>query len=371
MVTRLMVVGAAFAACLAWTTGLAAADVRSGLKQGTPDVKSAGPIAFAPQGILLLGDPQSAALFAIDTLDAAARGGRAARRTFNVQGIDARIAAALGTQPQEILINDLAVNPASGLVYLSVSRGRGPGAQPVLLRVQPTGALEEVPLRNVRFARAELPNPPADQGSGRQQSQRRESITDLAYVDGRVIVAGLSNEEFASKLRSIPLPFEDTSGGASVEIFHGSHGRFETRSPVRTFVPYDIGGDLHLLAAYTCTPLVKFAVKDLQPGRKVQGTTIAELGNRNRPLDMIVYQKSGQDFILMANSSRGLMKISTKGIGEIQAIEQRVPDVAGLSYETIQGMEGVEQLDRLGDAQAVILVRQADGRMDLATIDLP
>jgi hypothetical protein len=27
----------------------------------------------------------------------------------------------------------------------------------------------------------------------------------------------------------------------------------------------------------------------------VMGTTIAELGNRNRPLDMIVYQKNGRN----------------------------------------------------------------------------
>ncbi len=54
----------------------------------------------------------------------------------------------------------------------------------------------------------------------------------------------------------------------------------------------------HVLAAYTCTPLVKFPLSDLKPGEKVKGTTIAELGNRNRPLDMIVYQKDGKDYVL-------------------------------------------------------------------------
>ena len=43
----------------------------------------------------------------------------------------------------------------------------------------------------------------------------------------------------------------------------------------------------------------------------VIGTTIAELGNRNRPLDMIVYQKNGKEFLLMSNNSRGVMKIPT------------------------------------------------------------
>ena len=50
-----------------------------------------------------------------------------------------------------------------------------------------------------------------------------------------------------------------------------------------------------MLAAYTCTPLVKLPVSELKAGAHVKGTTIAELGNRNRPLDMIVYQKDGKD----------------------------------------------------------------------------
>ena len=37
------------------------------------------------------------------------------------------------------------------------------------------------------------------------------------------------------------------------------------------------------------------------------GTTIAELGAGNRPMDMIVYTKGGADYILMNNSSRGVM----------------------------------------------------------------
>jgi hypothetical protein len=41
-----------------------------------------------------------------------------------------------------------------------------------------------------------------------------------------------------------------------------------------------------IVASYLCTPLVKFPVSALSPGSKVQGTTIAEFGNRNRPVDM-------------------------------------------------------------------------------------
>ncbi len=85
---------------------------------------------------------------------------------------------------------------------------------------------------------------------------------------------------------------------------------------------YRIENEPYLLAAYTCTPLVKVPVSDLKAGAHVKGTTIAELGNRNRPLDMIVYQKDGKDYILMTNNSRGVMKIPTEGAGSAESITQ-------------------------------------------------
>ena len=59
---------------------------------------------------------------------------------------------------------------------------------------------------------------------------------------------------------------------------------------------------------------MKIPVSDLKPGAQVKGTTIAELGNRNRPIDMIVYEKGGKHFILMANSSRGVMKLKADNL---------------------------------------------------------
>ncbi len=120
---------------------------------------------------------------------------------------------------------------------------------------------------------------PAPAANGRQV----ETITSIAYIDGNVIVAGLSNEEFSSTLRSIPFPFTTAEKGAGIQIYHGSHGRFETAAPVRTFIPYEINNQKEILAAYTCTPLVKIPVSDLKPGAKVKGTTIAELGESQSP----------------------------------------------------------------------------------------
>src|SRR5205814_8085073 len=137
---------------------------------------------------------------------------------------------------------------------------------------------------------AKLPDVPVEgvQGEGNRQSNpRKESITDIGFLEDRVLVAGLANEEFASTLRAIPFPFKTVANGTSVEIYHGAHGRFETRAPIRTFVPFNVGNQPQLLAAYTCTPLVQFPIKELQPGATIKGQTINELGSRKRPIATI------------------------------------------------------------------------------------
>ncbi len=190
-------------------------------------------------------------------------------------------------------------------------------------------------------------------------------------MDGRVYVAGLSNEEFSSRLISIPYPFATVDNGTSVEIYHGAHGRLETKSPIRTFAAYKINGEPYLMAAYTCTPLVKVPVAALKPGTHYKGTTVAELGNRNQPLDMVVYQKDGKDYILTANSSRGVMKITTDGIADAASISSPIQNTAGLPYKTIESMKGVVQLDLLDKDNALVIVEQPGGALNLETVALP
>src|SRR5688500_5475556 len=307
-----------------------------GMKEGALTLKSAGPITFGPDGILFVADSKSAAIVALDTGDTKAAG---KSKALKVQGINEKLAALLGTSADQIQITDMAVNPASRNVYLAVTRGLGPEAKPVLARVKTDGQLEIVKTDRVKHSRAELPDAPVDGvvGQGNRQSNpRMESITDIAFLEDRLMVAGLSNEEFASTLRAVPFPFQTVKNGTSVEIYHGAHGRFETRSPIRTFIPFKVGNEPHLLAAYTCTPLVQFPLKELAPGAKIKGKTIAELGNCNRPLDMIVYQKDGKDYLLMANSARGIMKIDTAQIEKAVKIEEKVDDKKGVTYETIE-----------------------------------
>ena len=333
-----------------------------------PTFKAIGPLAFSPDGTLFAADTQSAAIFALD-LGAAAKGGAPGAKA--IPAFDQKVAALLGTDVREISVTDLAVHPASRNAFVSVMRGQGAGAQPALLRVDGAGKIDLVAFEPIKFSKVDLPNAPVANPEARQNA-RTQSITDMAFVDGRLFVAGLSNEEFSSKLRSVAYPFNTVDNGASVEIYHGNHGQFETRSPVYTFVPYKVNGETNLIAGYLCTPLVKFPVSGLKPGAKVMGTTIAELGNRNRPLDMVLYRKNGKEFLLMSNNSRGVMKIPTDGFGSAAGITARVDaEKAGIEYETVTTMKGVEQLDLLDAQNTIILARSEAGALNLDVVALP
>ncbi len=246
-----------------------------------PALVSIGVMTFGPSGVLFAADAQAATIYALELGDQSA-GGKAG--AADVAAIDQKIASLLGTEVTAVAVKDLVIHPSTKNAYLAVMRGTGADAKPALLRVDGDGKITVVALDRVKYSKVTLPNPPAPEGA---RNQRADSITDMAFVDGKLIVAGLSNEEFASKLRSVPYPFTAAEPGTSVEIFHGNHGRLETRSPVYTFIPYTINNKRHVIASYTCTPLVRFPLESLT-GSKVVGTTIAELGNRNRPLDMIL-----------------------------------------------------------------------------------
>lgn len=330
------------------------------LKTGTPDLKSATVMTFGPKGVLFVGDSAGATIYAIDTGDTKPAGTKA----LNVEKLDAKISDVLGGAA--VRITDLKVNPASGNVFVSAAVGTGAGT-PALVKVGRDGTVTSFALKNVPFASVKIPNPTttAPKGGGAPQV-----FTQMGFVDGKLIAAGLSSEQFASTLWVIPYPFKEADKGSAIEIFHGNHNAVETRSPIRTFVSYKVGKDDTLMAAYTCTPLVKIPVADLKPGVKVKGTTIAELGNRNNPLDMIVYTKGGKDYILMSNSARGVMKIPTDEFGTAAPITKGVAGTAGPKYETIKELTDVMQLDKLNDDSALILVKNGTS-LDLKTVPLP
>src|SRR4026209_859018 len=110
-----------------------AANWTAGMKEGNPVLKSAGPLAFGPEGILFVADTKGAAVVAIATGDTKPA---SSAKLLKVEGVNQKIAALLGTSADQVLIDDMVVNPISHNAYLAVSRGRGPDAVPVLVRVK-------------------------------------------------------------------------------------------------------------------------------------------------------------------------------------------------------------------------------------------
>lgn len=348
------------------------------LTMGKADLKSAGTLAFGPDGVLFVGDSVGGAVYALDTSDKTP----ARTATINVQGVDEKIAALVGVMPDQIAINDVVVNPISKNVYVSAARGRGPDAMPLVVKVEPSGKVTPLTLDKISHASVTLADAPADNPTARQ-NPRTTTVTDMEFVNGNLLVTGMSNEEWNSALRSIPYPFNTAGRGTQLQIWHASHGRFETQAPVRTFVPYTLGGQQYILAAYTCTPLVKIPMSDLKPGAQVKGVTIADLGSGNQPLDMIPYKKDGHEFILIANTSFGVVKLHADTLATDKPIDSpTVVNVAGAPYDKLTTLTNVQHLAQVDASHALVLTATpgdgpafargpAKGPVNLQTIDLP
>jgi hypothetical protein len=356
-----------------------------GLHRGRVDLRSAGPITFGPAGILFLADNVAATVFAVDVADPGPAGGS---EPFDLADVDVRVGSFLGCEPGDVVIKDMAVHPLSHNVYLSVQRGHGESAQPVLVRISRLdGAITDVPLDDVPFAAAPIGDAPADDDErvditlplgdeGEEllvgertirilrQPIRTSTVTDMAYAGGALLIAGLSNEEFSSRLRRIPFPFRDGVTGSSLEIFHVSHGKWETAAPIRAFVPYD--GGASILASYTCTPVVYFPLADLTDGAKAVGRTVAELGAVNQPLDMVSFVQDGEEYLLVANSAHGLVKIACRDIDSQPALTEPQQPV-GVPRET-KDLQGIRRLANLGGSHVLVLQSDDEGRQHLRSL---
>jgi hypothetical protein len=85
---------------------------------------------------------------------------------------------------------------------------------------------------------------------------------------------------------------------------------------------------------------------------------------------MLVYKKDGGEFLLMSNTSRGVMKIPTDGFATASPITSRIGGTAGIGYETIATMTGIEQMDLLDGQRSIVLAR-AGGALNLQAVPLP
>ncbi|GAB4233661.1 MAG: hypothetical protein Tsb0034_06980 [Ekhidna sp.] len=367
-----------FTFCLMLSLGLAIAGT-PGMKVGTPSINSLSVLSFNSEGILFIGDSYGGKVFAVDFGDNKKSDND---KHLSIADLEGDLASFLGTSPDNIMIHDMAVNPISQNLYLSVSRGRAKWSSvwetpnnlekaDILIRILPDGQMSEAKLENVEFSSLDLPSPIDAEKEHKWKKGvklRSESITDIEFADGKVYVSGLSNEEFSSALWSADFPFLGDATINTLEIFHGAHGEWETASPVRSFLPMEINGKKSLLASYLCTPLVVLDLENFE-NKHVKGRTVAEMGAGNFPIDMVSYQSDGQDLVLMSNSALPLLIINPADVENYDgAIEAETKSyIEGIGYTPRSGT-GIQQLADYNKNFILATQRQPNGKLALISI---
>jgi len=339
-----------------------------------PALRSVSRIAFGPADTLFVADWKESEIRAF-TLPPAPATAEEQGTYFNLHDLDSILEATL--HQHNIVIESMAKRPRSNEVYIAVSYGAD--KTPAIVPVKADGTariLEMIPSSSVR-----LDNTPDDTFKFWDDIPERSfTVTDMKWHDGELFVAGLSNQEFSSTLRRIPYPFNKGAvSSSSIEIYHAVHDQYETKAPIRAMTFAALENKPHLVAAYTCTPLVTIPLEELREGAHVHGKTIAELGYGNTPGAMISFTMAEGDgktepYILLTNSHRQADLMSVASIEEankapgITSPLAHHTDIAGLKSEHAP-LVSVLGIDNQNDHLFVVLRRHTNtGKAELVSL---
>ena len=342
--------------------------VTAGMTTGAAGMQSIGPLALGPGGVLFAGDSKGAAVYALALGD-----NGAAAAPAQLTDVGTKVAALLGTTRRDIAINDMVANPTSGVVYFSVTRGKGPDAQPAIVRVMPNGVLQQIRLDSVTFSKLDLERAPSPEQrfvhSAWSGSKRRDySVTALNFSDGELYVSGVTNEEFASSLRRVAFPFNGKTSVTKVSMYHTSHGMYETEAPIASFLPVTLGGEKMILAGYLCTPLATFPMKGLTAGGSLRGSTVIELGSGNGPRDIATFERGSEQFVVVATGRGWMARVNAKQLAGAPALSTPVDARAGVPF-VMPALKGVREIEPLAKNAFLILQLAADSTLSMRTVD--
>lgn len=297
------------------------------------DLRFAGALEFSDDGTLFVGDNYTGAIYAFDMT-----GGTAPEQVIpvNIADIDVRIADALGVAPSALAINDMAVHPVTADIYISVTRIGNFESAPAIMRVSQSAQIELTDLAALDFQMQALLHYPDQEttfrprGLGENPPQIRDlakgeialsslAIMDMEYHDGELFVAGVAFDNFLSTLRRMPFPFTAEQSAANVEMYHISHDQYETRAPIRAMSIHEIGGEMQMVAAYTCSPIVLINLNDIVDGAQISARTIMDYGN-GQPLDMVSYTMQGEEMLFLTSNSRSPHVLPVAGFADAQPL---------------------------------------------------
>ena len=278
-------------------------------------------------------------------------------KPVKIDNLSEQLAKALDAGADPVTVHDVAVHPLSHSVYLSASKKGGGGT--LLFRVA-GDKVERVDLGSLKTTSVALP-------SGARPF-------DVVVTARDVVVSSMNRDKtFGSALHRIALPLKE--GGvatAETEIYHTSHQRWETKAPLVAMAGFSSGGQDYIMGSTACTPVVRIGVNDVTDKKKVQTSTIVELGSRNAPVSMLVYTKDNQQSLLVTNNKEGAYKVAQPILAESAKLNERaVNRGAGVAIETVDAWKGAKKSAILDGASAVVVRDGGDGSLSLQTLPLP
>jgi hypothetical protein len=331
---------------------------------------SAAVLKFGDDSTLFIGDSKGSALLAARISPQRGR----VDRFFNVYDVDRKMAALLGCELDEVLINDLAVHPVTGRAYLAVEHGKT--GTPAILHLGPDEDIELLDLGSLQFSRVTLADPlPRRPGIPVGSVAPLDlTITDIACYGNIVLVAGLTNNAFRSTLRLVRYPFEEQPQQSFIEMYHTVHDRLETRAPINKLTVVELDGIPTVIAAYTCTPVVAIRLADLAVNQKVSAKTIAEIGYSSIPTSMFAFKEplpdgGSRSVLLITDKQRSAALFSMDDFAAaVRGPGMTTPamfDPAGVPYRPLP-LAGVMRAADQADDKILTLRRNMDtGRYDL------
>jgi hypothetical protein len=309
-------------------------------------------LKFDAQGMLYAADAKNDRLLGLAVEE---KEGKA--KAVKIDNLSEQLAKALDAGTDPVTVHDIAVHPLSHSVYLSASKKGGGGT--LLFRVA-GDKVEKVDLGAFKTTSVALP-------SGARPF-------DVVVTAKDVVVSSMNRDKtFGSALHRIALPLKE--GGvatAETEIYHTSHKRWETKAPLVAMAGFSSGGQDYIMGSTACTPVVRIGVSDVADKKKVQTSTIVELGSRNAPVSMLVYTKDNQQSLLVTNNKEGAYKVAQPILAEPAKLnEMAVNRGAGVAVETVDAWKGAKKSAILDDASAVVVRDGGDGTLSLQTLPLP
>lgn len=322
-------------------------NVLEGAQLGDPHLLSAQRLAFGPGGVLLIGDGRSERIVAVETGDTseAAREDNSFNRIDNLPGL---AADAIGPDvaSDDVVIEDVAVNPSSFITYIAATRTSTNEAY--VLWVDADADLRLFDMSNVVHAAVDV----------RPSDGAAALIADLIWFKSSVIATVTPQSFLRHEITYVATPFEHEGGArhTTTRIFHRSWNQWITEQPMDAFFTFENAVGQRFLAGSFTSSVAVFEASELADGSSEEpGETVFDLLDGRWVLDFEVFQRDDEMRVLLSvmnllfdGEAKGIV-LSEALFTEPEGTNEDAPilfDFAGLPL-----VDGIELAFSLNDAR--------------------